>query len=198
MTRIEAATRACREHSHAHDAARDGDIRRGEAGAVEHDEPLLLPALESAERARGDLGEIGVLVREDLAGGGHALEEARVALERPRHYLVAHEGPQVAGVGVRRVLAPSDATHAEETAELLVRVIKQRAHNAVAAARDGREPLHAGALDGMHEESLRAVVGRVGCEDARGGAGQARLLAQAVRQARRRSVAHLSRDVLNV
>ena len=181
-----------------HDAPRDGHLARGQARAVERNHGGRAAAHELAVRARRDLVHVGVLVREDVARGGHARRQARVALAQERHDLVAHEGAQVAGVRVRAVLAPHDAAHAEQVAQLLVRAVQQRPHDAVAPPRYGREARGPAAADRVHEEGLRAVVGRVGREDPRGGARHVDLAAQAVGELRRLAVAHLAADVLHV
>ena len=168
MRRLEPALRACLQHGAAHHAAGNGHVGCGKLGGVEHHQAWLDPALERPQRAGCHLGEVGVFVGENLAGRGHALEQARVALAGKRHNLVAHEGAQVARVGVGGVLVPLDAAQAEQGAEFLVRAVEQRPHDAVAAPRDGREALGAGAGDGMHEEGLGAVVCGVGRGDAGG------------------------------
>ena len=136
MPGIEPALRTGLQDRHAHDAAGDGHVRGGKAGGVEHHEPLVATAFERAVRTRGHLREVGVLIRKDVARGGHALEQARVALPRKRNNLMADEVSQVAGIGVRGVLSPDDAAHAQQVAQLLVGAPQQRAHDSVAAAGD--------------------------------------------------------------
>ena len=111
---------------------------------------------------------------------------------------MAHKGTQVAGVRVGPVFSPDDATHAQEVAEVLVSAVQQRPHDAVAPPRDGREAGGARAADGVHEEGLRAVVGRVGGQDARGGARRAKLRGEGVCQAVCLAVAQLAAGVLDV
>ena len=195
---VEATLRAGVENGHAHDAPGDGDVGGGEASGIERHEALAVPPLEGAIGARGHLREVGVLVREDVARGRHALEEPRVALPGERNDLVTNEVAQIAGVGVRRVLAPDDAAHAQKIAELLVGAPEKRANDAVAAPRDGGEALRARALYRMHEERLGTVVRRVRRENASARARQAGGRAQLVGELVRRGVAHLTGHVLDV
>ena len=194
---LEARARADGEKGGAHHAPRDVDLERGEARGVQHDEPHGLAAREVAQGAGRHRGEVGVLVGEDVTRAGEALDHARVPRAHHGHDLVSHVGPQVARVGVGAVLAPDDAAHPQQVAELLVGAIEQGAHDAVAAARNP-EAGAPGAANRVHEEGLRAVVGGVGREDARGGARRAEALGEVVRQARRLGVAQLPAGVLDV
>ena len=198
MARLETGGGTHGEHRGAHHAARYGNVEGGEARRVKDHEPLPGPARELALGARRDRGEVGVLVGEDVAGGGKARRHARVSRPHDGHHLVADVGAQVARVLVGRVLAPDDPAHAQEVAELLVSAVEQGANDAVATARDRGEPRRAGAANGVHEEGLRAVVRRVRGEDPRRGARRPQLVRELGGQPRRLGVAQLAPRVLDV
>ena len=182
MARLETCLGAHLEDRRAHDAARNGHLGRGEPRGVERHEARVGAAREVAQDSGGNRREVGVLVREDVAGGGEARRQARVALLRDGQDLVAHERAQVAGIGVGRVLAPDDAAHAQQLAELVVGPVEQRAHDPVAPARDRREPGGPRPADRVHKEGLGAVVGGVRGQDPRRRSGAADLGAQLVGQ----------------
>ena len=178
--------------------AGDGHVAGGQALGVEGHHALAGAVGQVAQGAGRHGREVGVLVGQDVAGGGEAERHAGVALAHDGHDLVADVGTQVVGVGVRVVLAPDDAPHAEKVAELLVGAVQEGPDHSVAAARDGGEAGRAGAAHGVHEEGLGAVVGGVGREDAGGGARRAELRGELVCQAGGLGVANLPAGVLHV
>ncbi len=198
MARLEPGVRANCENRRANHAPGNCRLASREARGIQGQGSLPRATREVAQGTSRNGGEVGILVREDVAGGRKACHYAGVSPLEHRHNLVAHVGAQVAGVSVCIVLAPHDAAHAQELAELVVRAVEQRAHHAVAAAWDGREARGTGAADGVHHEGLGAVVGRVGSEDARSRAGRTELGRELVGQAGGLAVAHLSAGVLHV
>ncbi len=124
VARLETGIRADLEDGRPDHAAGDCDLAGREARGVQGKRAFAGAPREVAQGARGDGREVGVLVREDVAGGREARHDARVSPLEDRHDLVAHVGAQVARVGVRVVLTPNDAAHAQELAELVVRTVE--------------------------------------------------------------------------
>ena len=77
-------------YGQAHDASRDGNLRRRETRGVEHDEPRSPTALATAQGIRGELRHERVLVAQDVARRAHAALHVRIAFLRNGHEAVTH------------------------------------------------------------------------------------------------------------